>query len=267
MRIRQLAVPAIVGLLIAFGAGPALAQEAPTGTFHYAAANFTNSPLWDVTGTYHLSGSSNGITDTATFVITNGVTGKITGSETETVNDGSITLNVDSTVTGKIGVRAGITGASLKSSGLVTGTLTGTAKGKSTAAVVESNLTVEVAVSSTLKLHAGHVKASRKFSAIVSTSLPSGMTGDWTLDTDITASGDKLSGTGMVTLSNGRVLTNSITGTYNTKSDTAKLKLTGEGAAKGTSLSMTTTNAGAGAAAMTLTGLKGKILGQKPMFP
>lgn len=244
-------------LLFAFCAVSATAQVLPSGPFSYV---FTNTPLWDVTGTYTLSGTSNGVTDHATFVITNSATGAITGTQIETLNDGSITLHVDNTVTGKIGVRGGIAGAQLKSSGPVTGTLTGTAKGKSTASVVESNLTVEVAVSETLKLN--QVKGSKKFSAVVSTSLPSDMTGDWTLDTDITAGAKKLTGTGTLTLSNGRVLLYTITGSYNTKTEVAKLKLTGEGDALKTSLSLTTLGTN-----MDLTAVKGKVLGQKPTLP
>jgi len=249
----------VLVLLFAFCAVSATAQVLPTGTFSYL---FTNTPLWDVTGTYALSGSSNGVTVNATFVITNSATGAITGTQTETLNDGTITLHVDDTVTGKIGVRAGIAGAKLKSSGPVTGTLTGTAKGKSTASVVESNLTVEVAFSEALKLHAGSVKASRKFAAVVSTSLPGGMDGDWTLDTDITTNGTKLAGTGTLTLSNGRAFNYLITGSYNTGTEVAKLKLAGQGAALKTSLSLTTEGTN-----MVLTTLKGKVLGQKPTLP
>lgn len=237
----------------------------PSGSFSYV---FTNVPLWDVTGTYDLSGTISGVTDHATFVISNAANGAITGTQTEVLNDGTITVDAYSKVTGKIGVKTGIPSAKLKSSGTITasdteGSENGTAKGKSTASIVESNLTVEVAFTEAFKLkHIG----SKKFSAVVSTSLPSGMTGDWTLDTDITATGNKLSGTGTLTLSNSRVFLYAITGSYSDKSELAKLKLVGEpgSAAAGTSLSLTTTNAGAGEAAMTLTTLKGKILGQKP---
>jgi hypothetical protein len=248
----------VLVLLFAFCAISAKAQLT-SGTYGYV---FTNEPLWDVTGTYHLSGSSNGVSVSATFVVTNSPTGAITGTQTETLNDGTITLNIDDTVKGKISVKAGEAAASLKSSGPVTGTLSGTAKGKSTATVVESNLTVKVAFSEALKLHVGHVKASRKFAAVVSTALPSGMTGDWTLTNDITVVANKLTGTGTLTLSNGRAFTYAITGSFNTSTGVAKLKLAGQGAALKTSLSLTTEGAN-----MDLTALKGKVLGQKPTAP
>jgi hypothetical protein len=255
-------------LLFVSGAVSATAAV-PSGDFHYVFTN--NAPLWDVTGTYHLSGTSNGATDHATFVISNAANGAITGTQTEVLNDGTITVDAYNKVTGKIGVKAGIPSAKLKSSGTITasdtdGSENGTAKGKSTASIVESNLTVEVAFTEAFKLkHFG----SKKFSAVVSTALLGGMTGDWTLDTTITNNVDKvdkLGGTGTLTLSNGRTFTYQITGSYSEKSELAKLKLAGARgtAAAGTSLSLITTNAGAGEAEMTLTTLKGKILGQKP---
>jgi len=88
------------------------------------------------------------------------------------------------------------------------------------------------------------------------------MNGDWTLDTSIAAGGDKLTGTGILTLSNGRMLSYQITGSYKTTSEIAKLKLVGVGEAARTSFSLATQGTN-----MVLTALKGKVLGQKPAFP
>jgi hypothetical protein len=82
------------------------------------------------------------------------------------------------------------------------------------------------------------------------------------LDTDITATADKLSGTGTLTLFNSRDFTYQITGSYSTTTEDAKLKLVGETDAVGTSISLTTHGT-----AMDLTALKGKVLGQKPTLP
>ena len=240
-------------LLFAFCAISATAQVVPSGLFSYA---FTNLPLWDVTGTYSLNGSSNGVTDNATLVITNAAAGLITGTIAETLNDGSITLNIHSAVTGKISVKAGAAAASIKSSGTFSGTLSGTAKGKSTETIVSSNLTILAKFSEALIVHG---LGSRKFSATATAALPGGMDGDWTLDTDITTNGTKLAGTGTITLSNSRVLTYLISGTYNTQTEVAKLKLVGQGNAAKTSLSLSTQGTN-----MDLTAIKGKVLGQKP---
>jgi hypothetical protein len=240
-------------LLFAFCAVSATAQVVPSGHFSYS---FTNPPLWDVTGTYSLNGTSNGVTDNATFVITNAASGQITGTQTETLSDGSITLNVSSAVSGKLSVKAGAVAASLKSTGTFSGTFSGTAKGKSTETIVSSNLTIAANVSEALIIP-GH--GSRKFSATATASLPGGMDGDWSLDTDITTNGTKLAGTGTLTLSNDRTLTYLISGTYNTQTEVAKLKLTGQGAALKTSFSLSTQGTN-----MVLTAIKGKVLGQKP---
>ena len=82
---KQLAVATIVGLLIAWGVVPAGAQ-APTGVFSYTFTT-SNVPLWDVTGTYTFSGSTNTSLYTAsasaTFVVSNAPSGQISGTPKE----------------------------------------------------------------------------------------------------------------------------------------------------------------------------------------
>jgi hypothetical protein len=87
------------------------------------------------------------------------------------------------------------------------------------------------------------------------------MTGDWTLGIDTAANGSKLTGTGTITLSNGRELGYQIIGSYSAKTQLAKLKLIGVSDAAGTSLSLSAHGAG-----MDLVVLKGKVLGQKLSF-
>ena len=241
----------VLGFLILLCAVPAMAQV-PSGTFTYV---FTNLPLWDVTGTYAVSGTTNGVTDNATFVITNAASGKITGTQAEIINDGSVVVDVSSTVSGKISIKAGAVVSSLRSKGTFTGTVSGKASGKSTETIDASTTGIVANVSERLSSHGKSVK----FSATTTAPLPAGMTGDWTLVTDITASGTKLSGTGTVTLSNGRALPYQITGNFSTRTEDAKLRLKGQGDALGSSIAMTTSGTN-----MDLTVLKGKILGQKP---
>jgi hypothetical protein len=268
MRIRQLAVPAIIGLLVAFGAGPAFAQEldrtvvgdVPTGTFHYAAATFSNSPLWDITGTYESSGSSNGVSGSATFILTSSAAGAISGSVTEIFSGATFTLTDVGTVSGKVSeLSTNVTICKLKTSGVVTGTTRGTAKGSGIVTVIKSNLTISVDEKETLALkHFGSIT----FHNNKTSDLPGGVTGDWTL-TIISTNVDTFEGLGIITLYDGLALTNTLSGSYNSTTGEAKLKLTGEGANKGVSLSLTTTNG----AAMDLATLSGKVLGQKPVYP
>ena len=243
-------------LLFACCAVSASAQV-PFGTFSYV---FTNAPLWDASGSYSLTGTSNGITDHATFVISNAANGLVTGTTTETINDGSLTVHVASTVTGKISIKAGVAGASLKSSGTLTVSgVDGTAKGKSTVTIDPDALELVAHVTETLTIHG---RGSDKFSASATAPLPAGMDGDWALDTDITSTNhNKLAGTGTLTLSNGRALVFALTGSYSPKNGVGKLKLAGAKGSDAGGASLTLTTDGTN---MVLTVLKGKVLGQKP---
>lgn len=243
-------------LLILLGAVPAIAQV-PSGTFSYV---FTNLPLWDVTGSYTDDVSANGQTDTVIMDLTQSATGKLTGTRTDSIASGAY---VSTTVAGKVTVKHGVAGATVKMKGTVTDLgYSGRATGKGTATLDPSALTLEVAGHEKLCVKTPIGKKCENFSADTTYALPAGVTGDWTLDTDITATADKLSGTGTLTLSNGRDFIYRITGRYNTTSEAAKLKLKGQGDALGSSLSVTTQGTN-----MDLTALKGKVLGQKPVFP
>jgi hypothetical protein len=235
----------------------ATAQEVPSGTFTYV---FTNLPLWDTTGSYTNHISASGKSDTVIMDLTQSATGKITGTRTDSISGGS---HVTMTITGKVTVKGGVTGAKVKMKGTVTADgYTGPATGKGTTTLDSSALTIEIVGSEKLCVNTPIGKKCETFTADTTSALPAGLTGDWTLDTNIAADGDKLSGTGTLTLSTGRVLTYQITGSYSTTAEDAKLKLVGETDAIGTSLSLTTHGT-----AMDLTALKGKVLGQKPTLP
>jgi len=169
--------------------------------------------------------------------------GAVTGTRTDSVADGS---KVSAKITGNVTVKKGVVGASLKISGTASADgYTGPATGTSTA---------------TLDLPDRSLDVAGKFKLCVKT--PRGTKCE-TLETDITAVATKLSGTGTLTLSTGRVFTYKIVGgSYKTTTGVAKLNLIGQSAASGTSLSLTTHGVG-----MDLTALKGNLLGQKPVFP
>jgi hypothetical protein len=243
--------------LIVLWAVSATAQVVPSGPFSYS---FTNTPLWDVSGNYTNHITANGHADTVIMHLTQSATGKITGTRTDSISGYA---DITTTITGKVTSKGGVAGGKVKMTGTVTADgYTGPAKGKATATVDPSGLTVTMAGSEKLCVNTPIGRRCETVSAVSTSALPAGVNGDWTLDTDITATADALSGTGTLTLAGGRDFTYQITGSYNTTSELAKLKLVGETDAVGTSLSLTTHGTG-----MDLTALKGKVLGQKPVFP
>jgi hypothetical protein len=245
-------------LLFVFCAVSATAQV-PSGTFSYV---FTNTPLWDVTGSYTNSSTINGASNHQIVDIIQAVKGQITGSFNDTIDDSGAVIDVGSSITGKISVKGGVISASLKmEDGTMTGYYTGTAKGGAILTFDASTLIINNDYKLTL-CEKSKKTVCKTYSGSAPFSVPAGVTGDWMLDTDITATGDKLSGTGTLTLSNGRAFTYKITGIYSTKSDAAKLILVGQGDAVGTSLLLTTQGTN-----MDLTALKGKVLGETPTFP
>jgi hypothetical protein len=234
-----------------------LTDPVPSGEFTYA---FTNAPLWDASGSYTNNTETN---DVVIADIQIGANGQITGTQTETYVDGADHADASGPITGKVFVRAGVVGASLNDSGGIMGVsgsvgFTETYRGKITDTIDPSSLTIFDSGSTTV-CDVG-TKCVTKTSTH-SFALPAGMNGDWTLETDISAAGNSLTGAGTLTLSNGRILLYQINGSYNTKSQIAKLKFIGEGDATGTSLSVTTRGTG-----MALVSLKGKVLGQKLAF-
>jgi hypothetical protein len=230
------------------------------GSQHYV---FTTPPLWDMSGAYTNIDTSSG-TDTVIVNLQQQARGQITGVRNETDVEGTDFAEGSGPATGKISVRAGTVGASLKYIGDFTGVSGGTAisgnyRIKELATIVPSSLTASF--SDSMRVCRVGSKCVNSTQAC-SLPLPAGMTGDWTLDLNIVPDGTKLTGTGTLTLSNSRVLAYQITGSQNTRSQTSKLKLVGEGDAIGTSLSLTT-----GGAGMNLTSLKGKVLGQSLKYP
>jgi len=221
-----------------------------------------NTPLWDATGSYTNVIVENGSTDHFVMNLTQSAVGGITGNRSDIVT-GATYADINTSLTGKIGVKSGVTGASLKISGTVSSSgYTGPAKGKASATLdlVAKTLTIAGSMKLCVSTPIGKKCETVPTDGVVD--LPSGVSGDWTLDTDLAAIGDELSGTGLITLSNGRTLTYEVSGKYDEKTGDAKLKLTGQGEAERTSLSIVTHGT-----EMDLTELKGKVLGQKPLFP
>ncbi|HUJ70641.1 MAG TPA: hypothetical protein VLZ30_00245, partial [Verrucomicrobiae bacterium] len=224
---------------------------------------FTSTPLWDMTGIYTNIDASSG-SDTVVLSLQQQANGKISGTRSETYVSGADSEEGSGPITGKVAARAGSVAANLKESASITGILDGVAftanfTAKEIAELVPSSLTVLVSGSGRECEVGGKCVT---HSESISFPLPQGMNGDWALGLNIATNGNKLAGAGTLTLSNGRVLTYQVTGSYNSRSQTAKLKFVGEGDDIGTSLSLTTSGAG-----MNLTSLKGKVLGQSLKYP
>jgi PKD repeat protein len=231
--------------------------QVPTGQFNYA---FTNTLLWDVSGIYTNNTDPN---DVVIATIEHGPTGLLSGSRTETYTTGTGHATGTASISGKVTTKSGVPEGTFTSKGEISGVINGenflatfTAKDivsirPATLTAFDSNAVRKCVVGGNCVTDAQGVDLP----------LPEGMTGLWTLDTEISTAGDKLSGTGTLTLSNGRLFTYQITGDHNSESQLSKLKLVGLDKALGTSLSLTTSGSG-----MELTGLKGNVLGQKPQY-
>ncbi|MGD0059583.1 MAG: protease pro-enzyme activation domain-containing protein [Verrucomicrobiia bacterium] len=230
----------------------------PPGQFTYT---FNNTPLWDLSGIYTNIDTSSG-TDTVIVTLQQQASGLITGDRNETdVNDTGFAEG-SGPATGKVFVRAGTVGASLKYSGEFTGESGGVAIAgnyaiKETDAIVPSSLTLFCS-DSFRTCRVGSKCETQTSSDTIP--LPAGMNGDWALGLNIATNGTKLAGTGTLTLSNGRVLTYQVTGSFNNRNQTSKLKFIGESDALGTSLSLSTIGTN-------LVTLKGKVLGQSLKYP
>jgi hypothetical protein len=228
----------------------------PSGEFNYA---FKNTPLWDVSGIYTNNLVTNDVVIAEFQLAANG---QITGTRTEVYNDGTDSAEGTASILGRVFDKAATVGFRFNWKGVYTGVSGGivaNANMRDTVVVVPSTLTVTDVESGRVCAFGGKCE---RVTQSVSLPLPAGMNGDWTLDLNIVTNGNKRAGTGTLTLSNGRVLTYQIVGSYNAKSQLSKLKLVGESEATGSSLSLTTHGAG-----MNLTGLKGKVLGQTLKYP
>jgi hypothetical protein len=234
------------------------APGVPSGDINYA---FTNTPLWDASGIYTNNTDTN---DVVIESIQQQANGKITGVRTETYVNGMDQADASGPVTGKVFVRAGVVGASVKSSGGITGVsggvdYTGAYSEEDTEIINPSSLTIYDSGSTRICIVGEKCDTGTSADTVP---LPAGMNGNWELDISVAANGNKRTGTGTLTLSNGRVLTYQIIGSYNARNQLSKLKLVGESEATGSSLSLTTYGAG-----MDLTGLTGNVLGQPLKYP
>jgi hypothetical protein len=231
--------------------------EAPNGLVSYG---FTTPPLWDASGVYTNTNTSSAVIED----IIQGANGKISGVRTESYINGYDRADASGAITGKTFVKAGQVGARLNIAGgtsaIYQGSYyTGGYSGNTTITINPSSLTVfDTSTMHRLDLNGKYVTRT----SANALPLPAGMNGYWRLDLDVAAEGDDLTGTGTITLSNGRVLDYEMIGKYNAKRQSAKLKLIGRNEGAGSSLSLVVQGAH-----MELVSLKGNVLGQKLALP
>lgn len=247
----------VLVLLLFLGSWAAYAQ-APTGQF---TNSITFSPLWDFGGDYVLTNEWNSVS----LELVHHANGQITGVRTETFNMNSPRIYYEGSAfdNGRVTSTAGGVGFLTSWKGTVRGMAGGvsfvgskTAHGRWT--VVPSLLALQNEGTCRICIR-GHCESK---TAVYQVPLPAGMTGNWNLEFTIQAQGNRLTGSAVVALSNGRALNYSLRGQYNPKTQVSTLHLIGTGETRGTA--MLATFAGP---QMMLETLRGTVLGQKLRFP
>lgn len=261
MRIRSRIVAALLAVILALASDAAYAEIA-NGTYQFDFTGIVS--LWDISGSY-----SGGIGPfTIDFSINEEPSGKLTGSGT---------FNVE-------GLEGDIT------------SLSGSMKGSSTDPHVEMNMRmsgtgdlqgVNAKVTLSANMHyklnsADHgldhptgsgtvtikdlssgktVSQSGTFrrSALTPLGLPSDSTGDWAMSITLTPNGNALTGTATVETSTGATADFTVTGTYDSGTDTSKIALKGDAG----KLSLVISTSGA---TLNVDSAKGKIFGQTVKF-
>jgi hypothetical protein len=244
------------GILLLLSIATTFAQTPPSGDLSYI---FTEFPIWDISGHYTRTVDS----ATVTVDIVHSAKGKITGSRSEIYKLNQDHLEGYGFLQGVLSSTAEGTVFRGTSKNTYSGTVSGrwataTAASHDKVLVVPSSLTLQG--EATIRMC---VKGSRCTTSYDGYQLPmvTGMTGDWGLDLSLSAVGNKLSGTGKITLSNGRVLNYVASGRYNSRANTSSLMLKGQVEAAGTHLSFILPSVD-----LVPVNIRGNVMGQKIAF-
>jgi hypothetical protein len=237
---------------------PIFCQAQLGGEYIYG---FTNPPLWDFSGTYVTT--ELGLTRTS--ILNVAPSGTVTGSGNLHYDDtNGIVFNADQTSKGKVtanatlGVRLSVKGSGEFTVDLGEGPLTGPLKGSLNATLDPATRTLNGPIVAKLCIPKAGCET---VSTNTTLNLPANMDGTWELTLNVQTSGSSVTGTATVTLSSGRELPYTVTGSYSSSTGISKLKLKGTGEAARTALSTTVDGAG------NLLTLKGKLFGQPLLFP
>ena len=218
-------------MLVLAAAG--LRAEMASGSYTNSFNGYVN--LWDVSGTY--SESLDGLS--LDYTLNMDSRGKFTGQGSASLPSFygvDLSLHAHYSFNGAVStagraVRVSMT-MKMKGGGAVQGTnftFSASATEHLTADAANSQLIGTVTGSESISIPALHKHASTPFRTTVQTALQAGMNGTWTLAFDVFPSGNKYSGTGSVTLSNGQTLPVAVTGIYAAKTGVSKLTLKGGG--------------------------------------
>jgi hypothetical protein len=226
----------LVAALLIFGTAGLQAQPVFTNSFSGSAA------LWDVSGQY----TSNIRTDladfTADYTLTMDSNGKFTGSgmiSTPSLDGYPLSVNADLSVAGAVKTVAGSPHGSIAlkmNENTSEFTFKATAKGNLELNTETGQLTGSMKGSGSVTVPAMHLHKSKSFSdPNYQASLPNGKNGTWDLSLTVSPAGNnnKYTGSGTMTLSNGRIIElTTVTGTYGTTGSSkgvSKLTLKGTG--------------------------------------
>ncbi len=225
----------------------------PTGQFEFI---ISESKIWDISGSY--SEDFDGID--IDYILVTDEAGKITGSGTAFASLFGATVNADLIFNGSIKSSREVTRIKLKFT--MIGDVSDGVENFFFTAKVKAKLEINEATHSALGSAKariciegnGCVREVASFDFL----LEGDMDGSWVLTLDLSeAENNKLTGTGMITLSNNREITTIVSGKYSSKKETVKLKLKNS---KGTKFSLKSLVQGA---ILEIVKLKGKSLGQK----
>jgi hypothetical protein len=222
----------------------------------------TNSPVYDLTGSLQFDQTMSGAGDTETPLsyginVTQDARGFITGSGVIVVAVGNDFVAAEYTAKGKISSQEGVTRV----------TLNVKLKGEDAFGGIVTDFRVTIEYSLTLNPETGALegtaRGSGKFGPLGSTKIRSdvsvgmspGTDGSWVLQMNIVAF-DKLSGTAVVVLSNGRTLNFTLKGNFDSSTQSSTIKLTGTGDSRGNSAKVIFDD-------FELLLLEGKLLGQQ----
>jgi hypothetical protein len=241
---------------------PAAAQV-PSGTFTYT---FTNRPLWDFSGTYYHAGVE--YTGISTTTLSIGPRGGVTGSfeEFDTNHANGDFFNGAGVMTGRTYSTPYLTGMLLYWHGLYHATHNGRPYRQTVSAQANDLLDPTIPA---LQLHwaadwcviGGGCTERKGVWGSTTPDLEPGMTGDWALSITLEPVADQLTGSAVLTLSNGRAFTYSARGHFYPLRNLAVLTLTGTGDGTGTSVTLTALGS-----QMNLNTLTANVLGQKVKF-